>query len=150
MTTLTDIQGFLAPKKMAIVGASRNPKKFGGIIFSEMLNRGFELHPVNPLATEIQGVACVPKVAELPDDVDSLFVATPKKETYAVVQQAVEKGIKRIWIQMSADTPEAVELAKQNNIPVVAGKCIFMFAEPVSGVHGFHRWFSKAFGSYPK
>lgn len=150
MTTLTDIQEFLAPKKLAIAGASRNPKKFGGVIFSELLKRGFELHPVNPNATEIQGVSCVAEVAALPGDVDCLFVATPKKKTYGVVEQAVKKGIKRIWIQLSADTPEAVELARQNNIPVIAGKCIFMFAEPVNGVHSFHRWLSKTFGSYPK
>ena len=150
MTTLNDITEFLAPKKLAIAGASRNPKKFGGIVFAELKKRGFELFPVNPNAQDIQGVTCVKSVADLPDNVENLFVATPKNETSSVVQQAIDKGIKRIWIQLSADTPEAVELAQKNQVSIIYGKCIFMFAEPVSGVHSFHRWLSKLFGGYPK
>lgn len=40
MTTLNDITEFLAPKKLAIAGASRNPKKFGGIVFTELKKKG--------------------------------------------------------------------------------------------------------------
>ena len=40
MTTLNEIQAFLQPKKLAIAGASRNPKKFGGTVLSEMMKRG--------------------------------------------------------------------------------------------------------------
>ncbi len=150
MTTLNEINEFLAQKKIAIAGASRNPKKFVGIVFTELMKKGFELYPVNPNAEEIKGVPCVHSVSELPVNVENLFVATPKPETFSVVQQAIDKGIKRIWIQQSADTPEAVELAKKNHVSVIYGKCIFMFAEPVSGVHGFHRWLTKLFGGYPR
>ncbi len=149
MSSLIDIQNFLAPKKLAIAGASRNPKKFGAIVFSELKKRGFELYPVHPSATEIQGIPCYSKVDELPAGVDHLYIVTPKSETLSLVNQALSRDIKRIWIQQSSDTPEALELAKQHQVPLISGRCMLMFAEPVGNIHGFHRWLSKVFRTYP-
>ena len=150
MISLNVIQKFLEPKKMAVVGASRNPKKFGGAIFAELKKKGYDLYPVNPNADEIEGVKCFNSVSELPDDVKNLYVVTPKPETANVIAEAVKKGIEMIWIQQSADTEEALKIAEENNIPVIYGKCMFMFVEPVESIHKFHRFVLKMFGGYPK
>jgi len=150
MNTLQEIQEFFKPNKLAIAGASRNPKKFGGTVMTELTKRGLELFPVHPEAKEINGVPCFKAISELPAGVDHLFITTQKSQTSGLVEQAVQHGIKKIWIQQHSETPDALEIAKKNNIPVISGRCIFMFAEPVSSVHGFHRWISKLFGSYPK
>jgi uncharacterized protein len=150
MNTLQEIQEFFKPNKLAIAGASRNPKKFGGTVMTELTKRGLELFPVHPEAKEINGVPCFKAISELPAGVDHLFITTRKSQTSGLVEQAVQHGIRKIWIQQHSETPEALEIAKQNNIPVISGRCIFMFAEPVSSVHGFHRWLSKIFGGYPK
>ncbi|MFZ5430139.1 MAG: CoA-binding protein [Bacteroidota bacterium] len=149
MNSLTEIQEFLAPKKMAFAGASRNPKKFGGVVFNELIKKGFELYPVHPAASEIGGVACVKSVKDLPEGVDLLYIVTPKKETLSVVRDAAEKGIRKIWIQQASDTQEALDLAKQHNMTVISGRCMMMFAEPVGSIHNVHRWFSRVFGTYP-
>ena len=150
MTTLKEIQDFLGPKKMAFAGASRNPKKFGGTILAELTKRGYELYPVHPEAMEINGIRCYRTIAGLPDGVDHLLIATRKSQTTDLVKQALERGMRMIWIQQQSDTPEALEMAKNKGIPVISGRCIFMFTEPVNGPHAFHRWLSKLFGSYPK
>ncbi|MCG6188857.1 CoA-binding protein [Maribellus maritimus] len=150
MTTLNEINKFLGPKKMAMAGVSRNPKKFGGAIFKELKEKGFDLYPVNPNADEIQGVKCFKSVEELPDHVTHLFVVTPKQETLSVVNAAASKGIKMIWIQQKSDTPEAVKAAADAGIPLIYKKCIMMFADPVQSFHKFHRFWVKAFGGYPK
>jgi uncharacterized protein len=150
MITLNEIQKFLEPKKMAIAGVSRNPKKFGGVVYTELKNKGFNLYPINPNVEEIYGVKCYKSVNELPDDVKHLYVVTPKKETAGIVAEAAAKGIERIWIQQSSDTPEAIEIAKAENIPLIYRKCMMMFADPVSSVHKFHRSIIKLFGGYPK
>ena len=150
MNTLQEIQEFLMPKKLAIAGASRNPKKFGGTVMTELSKKGFELFPVHPVATEINGVPCFKSISELPKGVEHLFITTQKSQTTGLVEQAIEHGIRRIWIQQHSETPEALDIAKKHNIPVISGRCIFMFADPVSSVHGFHRWISRLFGSYPK
>ena len=150
MVTLNQINSFLAPQKLVVVGVSRNPKKFGGYVFAELKKKGFQLFPVNPNAGEIQGIQCYKSVAELPDDVTHLLIITPKTETAAVANDAVKKGIKMVWIQQTSETPEALNLLNEAQIPVIYKKCIMMFAGPVNGGHALHRFFVKAFGSYPQ
>lgn len=150
MVTLNEIQNFLAPRKMAVAGASRNSKKFGGAVFKELKDKGFDLYPINPNADEIQGIKCYKSVDELPADVEHLFIVTPKSDTETIALAAVKKGIKMVWIQQHSDTPEAVKVIEEAGIPLIHKKCIMMFAPPVKSAHGFHRFFVKAFGKYPK
>lgn len=150
MTTLNEIQRFLGPKKMAIAGVSRNPKKFGASVFRELKEKGFELFPVNQNADEIQGIKCYKSVSDLPDDVKHLFIVTPKASTASVAGEAISKGMDMIWIQQYSDTPEAVEAIQQAGISLIHKKCILMFADPVKGPHNFHRFLVKVFGGYPK
>ncbi len=150
MTTLNEIQKFLEPKRIAVAGASRNPKKFGGAVFKELKEKGFDLYPVNPNADEIQGIQCYKSVADLPDHVTHLFIVTPKSETQQVVDASLKKGVKMIWIQQKSETPEAVKAIEEAGIPLIYKKCMFMFIDPVTGPHAFHRFFVKLFGGYPK
>ena len=150
MVTLNVIQKFLEPRKMAIAGASRNIKKFGGVVFKELHDKGFSLYPINPNAEEIQGIKCYKSVDELPADVEHLLILTSKEETNSVVQAAITKGIKMIWIQQKSETTEALKNIKEAEIQLIYNKCIMMFAAPVKGVHEFHRFLSKTFGAYPK
>lgn len=150
MATLTQIENFLAPKKMIIAGASRNPKKFGGQIFSELLKKGYILFPLHPEAGQIEGVTCYRNFNELPEVPDALYIVTPRKETLGIVEQAVSHGVRHIWIQQHSETKEAVELAQNKGTDLITGHCMFMFAEPVKSIHGFHRFMSRLFGTYPK
>jgi predicted CoA-binding protein len=150
MVTLNEIQKFLAPRKIAIAGVSRNDKKFGGVIFKELRQKGFVLYPINPNAEEIQGVKCYKSVSDLPSDVEHLFIVTRNTETESVAKAAIERGVKMIWIQQKSDTPEAVKLIEDAGIPLIYKKCILMFADPVKSIHAFHRFFVKTFGKYPK
>jgi hypothetical protein len=150
MVTLNDIQKFLEPRKMAIAGASRNMKKFGGSVFKELLENGFELYPVNPNASEIQGFKCYKSVEDLPADVQHLYIVTPNYETELVANAAIRKGIKMIWIQQKSESDKAIKTIMEAGIPLIYNKCIMMFASPVKGFHRFHRFWAKSFGHYPK
>lgn len=150
MVTLNLINEFLAPRKMAVVGVSRNIKKFGGAVFKELKEKGYELYPVNPNAEEIQEIKCYKTVNDLPDDVAHILILTKANETEEVVKACVEKKVKMIWIQQKSDTPEAVKIIEEAGIPLIYKKCIMMFADPVQSFHKFHRFWVKAFGNYPK
>ncbi len=147
---LNDIQRFLKPKKLAIAGASRNPKKFGGSVLKELKEKGFDVYPVNPNATEIQGQKCYSSVTQLPEGVKHLLIVTPKEETSKVTEEAIKKGMEMIWIQQMSDTPDAVNSVRNAGIPLITKKCILMFADPVAGPHRFHRFLIKLIGRYPK
>ena len=150
MGSLAEIQEFLNDKKLVIAGASRNPKKFGGVVFGELKKKGYELYPVHPEAVDIGGVKVYTSFSDLPKGIDNFYIVTPAKETAGLVAEAIRYGSKRIWIQQKSETREALSLANEHGIPVITGRCMMMFAEPVGSFHGFHRWLNRLFGSYPK
>lgn len=150
MTKKESIQRFLAPKKIAIAGVSRNNKKFGYAIFNELRQKGFDICPVNPNVDEIDGIKCFKTVAEMPAGYEKLFIVTPKSETDEIVKKAAEKGIKHIWVQQMSNTDKTQTIAKEHGVELIDKECIFMFAEPVTSVHKFHRFIWKVFGKLPK
>ena len=133
MVAYKTIEEFLSPKEFAMVGVSTNKKKFGFVAFRDLIKRGYKVIPVNPKATEIDGEKCYPNITEIPEDINRILIATPTSQTEKIVEEAVSKGIKHIWIQQKAETDAALELANKNNMDVVYKKCILMFAEP--GAH---------------
>ncbi|MFH1161052.1 MAG: CoA-binding protein [bacterium] len=148
--TLHAIREFLDPKKLAMAGVSRDPKKFGYQVFKELRDRGFTLFPVHPVAEKIDDIQAYTQVFDLPFEVKHLLIMTPKKETEKLVMNAIAHGIDHIWIQQMSDTPEAVKLATEAGVRLVTGQCIFMWTEPVKGFHKFHKTVYKLFGVLPK
>ncbi len=141
------IQTFLDGKEFAIAGASRDPRKFGRAVFDDLRKKGYTLYPVHHQADQIDGVSCYPDVHSLPGKVKKLLILTPASATAELVKQAGERGIREIWIQQKSASPEALDLAGKHDIRLIHGECIFMYAEPVKGVHKFHRFLSQLFGS---
>ncbi len=144
------INAFLASKKFAIAGVSRNPKKFGNIVFRELKEKGYELYPVNPNTKEINGIKCYNNVSELPGNIKQLVILTPKNVTDRVLRDAIKHGIKNIWVQQMSETRDTIKIAEEYQVELIHNKCIFMFAEPVTGFHRFHRTLLKLFGRLPK
>ena len=149
MTTLKQINEFLDSQPIALVGVSRNPKKFGYSAFKELKEKGMNIIPVNPIATEIMGEKSYPNVKVLPSDVQGIIVLTKKDKTAGVIREAKDKGIKQIWIQQMADSKEALDELKGTDINFITGECILMHYKPHS-IHKFHRGLKKFFGRFPK
>ena len=149
MTSLKQINEFLDSQPIALVGVSRNPKKFGYTAFKELKEKGMNIIPVNPKADEIMGQKSYSNVKELPSDVQGIIVLTKKDETASVVREAKEKGIKQIWIQHMADSKEALDELKGSGINYITGECILMYYKPHS-IHKFHGILKKFFGRFPK
>jgi hypothetical protein len=149
MTSLKQINEFLDSQPIALVGVSRNPKKFGYTAFKELKEKGMNIIPVNPKADEIMGQKSYSNVKELPSDVQGIIVLTKKDKTASVVREAKEKGIKQIWIQHMADSKEALDELKGSGINYITGECILMYYKPHS-IHKFHGILKKFFGRFPK
>ena len=147
--TKQSIDTFLAGKRFAVAGVSRDPKKFGYLAFKELKEKGFDVYPVNPQADMILDQQCYHSLDDLPGDLKTLLVLTPKSQTTEVVKTAIGRGINNIWIQQKADTPEAIALAKESQVNLVTNTCILMHTEPVKGVHKFHRTLMKILRMLP-
>ncbi len=150
MVTKEVIQNFLAQKKMAIAGVSRNPDKFGYKVYEELNNKGYELYPINPNIDSINGNKCYKDVSSLPSHVKHLLILTPKSQTDKTLREAINKGITQIWVQQMSETEDTIKIAEEFQVEPIMKKCIFMFAEPVAGFHNFHRTLLKIFGMLPK
>ena len=91
MTTLKKINEFINSQPIALVGVSRNPKKFGHSVFKELKEKGMKIIPVNPEAMEIMGEKSYHSVKALPSDVQGIIVLTKKDQTASVIRDAKEK-----------------------------------------------------------
>jgi len=151
--SLETIEDFLAQKRIAMVGVSREPKEFSGMLFEELSKRGYDMVPVNPKATEVLGRRCFGRVQEVQPPVDAAILMTSSAVTESVVRDCAEAGIRRIWMYRAggqgAVSPAAVEFCRTHDIQVVPGECPFMFL-PKVGFHAMHTFIRKITFRYPR
>lgn len=141
------IREFLDQKHLAFVGVSRDPKQFANAVYRKLRDGGRTMYPVNlnPDAETIEGDRCYRGLAEVPDPVDGVVVMVPAAAAVAVVRDAADRGVARVWLHRGAGpssvSEEAVALCRERGIDVVDGACPLMFEPPAGGVHRLHRWF---------
>lgn len=127
MDTKEQLDLFFQSKAFGVVGASADRHKYGNKVLRVYQQKNLQVIPVNPREQEIEGVACVPSVMDLPGDVKSISVITPPQVTEQVVEMAARKGIKNVWMQPGAESDAAVEACRRNGISVIAdGTCILV------------------------
>lgn len=150
----TAIDEFLAEKRIVFAGVSRDPKHFSHVLLSEFQSRGYEIIPVNPLATEIAGLRCYAHIADIPLPVKAALVLTSGDATDQVVRDAVAAGITHVWLYRAvgsgAVTPSAIAYCESRNIALVPGECPMMFLHDAAWYHRFHGLVRRISGSYPK
>jgi hypothetical protein len=153
MTTTRDVEDFLALKRIAMVGVSRDPKDFSRHLFREMCSRGYDMVPVNWMATEIDGRESFQCLQAVRPSVEGVLIMTPARETIRVVRDCAETGIKNVWVYRAggsgAVSEEAIAFCKENTIQVVEGHCPFMFFRNTGFPHRAHGFFLKLTHRYP-
>ena len=97
MTRMENIRDFLAQKRFAFIGVSRQPKDFSRALFREFKTRDYEPVPVHLEAAEIEGAPCFAHLRDIQPPVDSVLLMTSPAVTNVVVQECVDAGIKRVW-----------------------------------------------------
>jgi uncharacterized protein len=117
----TEIQDFLAAGPWAVVGASRDRAKYGNKVLRCYLQHGRAVFPVNPQADEVEGLACYPDLTSLPELPQGVSVITPPAVTEQVVEEAARLGIERLWLQPGAESPRALDRARELGLRVIAG-----------------------------
>ncbi len=148
------IQDFLAQKRIAMIGISREPKGFSVMLFEELRRRGYDVVPVNPKTPNVLGRPCFARVQDIHPPVDGALLMTSPAITERVVSDCAEAGIRRVWMYRTAGqgavSQKAVAFCEKNGIRVIAGECPFMFLNAASGIHRVHGVFRKITGRYPR
>ncbi|MGI0082383.1 MAG: CoA-binding protein [Nitrosopumilaceae archaeon] len=119
-----EIRKFYSLKNIAVVGMSKNPEKAAHYVPKYLAEKGYSIIPVNPTTDKILDKKCYHEIAEVPDSIDIVDVFRPSEEVLPVVNDAIKKRPKVIWLQEGIHNPEAEELARKAGIQVVFNRCM--------------------------
>ncbi len=111
-------------KNIAVVGMSKNPDKAAHYVPKYLDEKGYNIIPVNPTATEILGKKCYPSLLEIPVKVDIVDVFRPSDQVQSVIDEAVKIKPKIVWLQEGIHNAEAEQVAKKAGIDVVFNRCM--------------------------
>jgi len=153
-TTLADVRDFLAQRRIAMIGVSRNPKDFSRMLFRDLCQRGYEMIAVNPTTREIENRPCFASLQEIQPVPEAALLMTGSTLTSQVVRDCAQAGIRHVWMYRAggqgAVNEEAVQFCRENGIRLVEGHCPYMFLPHAALFHRFHGFMLKMFGRYPR
>lgn len=147
------IDRFLASRRIAVVGVSRNEKDFTRMLFRDLKTRGYDLVPVNPNASEIEGVPCYGRVGDIQPAPEAALLFTTAEATDSAVVECAAAGVSVVWMYRAvgkgAVTESAVLFCRANGVQVVPGECVYMFLPDAPWFHKLHGFVRRITGSYP-
>jgi predicted CoA-binding protein len=108
----------------AVVGASADPYRSSYHVIVELLDRGYDVIPVNPHHSRVLELDCYPSLADIPRPVDVVDLFRRSEEAGAHVDEAVAIGAKAVWTQLGVFPDEAaLERARAAGLVVVLNHC---------------------------
>lgn len=153
-TTIRQIDDFLALKRVAVVGVSRNEKEISHALWQELRQRRCDAVPVNPATTEIDGKPCFATVRDIEPPVEGALIMTTPAVAEQVLEDCAAAGVRHVWLYGGlgggVTSPATVAAAERLGLDAVAGHCPYMFLPGTPVFHRFHGFGKKLTGSYPK
>ncbi len=142
------IQEFISKKRIAVFGVSHSDQKFGNATYKELKQRGYDVVAVHPTLETIDGDPCFKSLQEITPQPEAAFINVSPASVAPILQDIAKTDIKNVWLQQGSESDEAIKLGNELGLSLAKGGCILMYAEPVSGFHGFHRWLWKVIKKY--
>ena len=122
---------FLAQRRIAVAGVSRDPKQPANLIYRRLRDTGHEVFAVNPNTAEAEGDPCLPKVSAIPGGVDGVVIVTTPEAASDVAEDCIAAGVERVWFHRGMGpgslSEAAVSRCREQGINVIAGGCPNMF-----------------------
>jgi hypothetical protein len=136
---------FLAKKRIAVTGVSRQPKSHGSNnVYKRLRDRGYEVFAVNPNAQEVEGDRCYRDLRSIPGGVDAVVIATRPEIAENTMRECAELGIKHVWMHRGPGagsvSAAATDYGRQHGITVIDGGCPLMFGPTADFGHKLMRF----------
>jgi uncharacterized protein len=146
---------FLAHKRVAVTGVSRNPKNHGSnVVYMRLRERGYQVYAVNPNADEVEGDPCFHDLKSIPGGVDAVVIGTRPETAEDTMRECADLGISHVWMHRAfgggSVSPAAAEYGRKHGISVIDGGCPCMFAPTADPGHKVMRFIDKLTGSVPR
>ena len=152
--TCDGLRCFFEPKSVAVIGASRNPLKFGNFLLKNLIDLGFKgnVYPVNPNADKVLGLPAYPRVDLIEDDVDLAIIIVPASLVPKVMRDCSRKHVKGVVI-CSSGFREAGEIGRrlEEDVVAIAKKAgIRVIGPNTTGILNTSNNFTTSFAPLPK
>ena len=147
------VADFLRGKRIAVAGVSRQPGQAANAVYRKLRDAGYDVLPVNPRASEVEGVQCYPDLASIHGAIDGVVVATHPDVSLELVRQCSEHGVPRVWFHRSfgqgSVSEAAVSECAARGVECIVGGCPLMYCAPVDFGHRCMRWWLRRQGRVP-
>jgi uncharacterized protein len=146
---------FLAKKRVAVTGVSRNPQGHGSnVVYQRLRQRGYQVFAVNPNADTVEGDPCYHDLPSIPGGVDWVVIGTRPETAEATMRECADLGIYRVWMHRGPGagsvSKAATEFGRQHGIKVIEGGCPCMFDPIADAGHKAMRFVFTLTGNVPK
>lgn len=111
-------------ERVAIVGLSADPSKPSNQVARYLLDRGFEVIPVNPKYDEVLGRWCYPELSAIPTPVEIVDLFQRSERVPPFVDAAIDIGARVVWMQLDIAHEESANKARAAGLEVVMDRCI--------------------------
>jgi uncharacterized protein len=111
-------------RRIAMVGLSSNPFRPSHFAAVYLLAEGYDVTPVNPREKEVLGRKSYPSVADIPEPIEVVDIFREPAAVPEIVEQAIAKHAKVIWMQLGVVHQEAARRACEAGLEVVMDRCM--------------------------
>jgi uncharacterized protein len=108
-------------KTVAILGASADRRKYGNIAVRTFVRQGYEVFPVNPKETQIEGLTVCSSIAAVPVRPDLVSVYLPPPVVLKVLPDIAARGCDELWLNPGTESPEVLAAAERLGLNVIQG-----------------------------
>jgi predicted CoA-binding protein len=106
-------------KTVAVIGASADPAKYGNKAVRAYQRQGYQVYPVNPKVTELEGLPAFPSISEVPVRPNLVSVYLPPAVLLKILPAIAAKGCDELWLNPGAESPEVLSEAERLGLNVV-------------------------------
>lgn len=103
-------------KKIAVIGVSANPVKYGYKIFKDLLKSGYEVYGVNPKLKSLDGKNIYPDISSIPVKPDIVIMVVPPDVSQKIMEEVIKLKIEHVWFQPGSESEKAINICRENNI----------------------------------
>lgn len=145
---------FLAHKRIAVTGVSRNPEGHGSnVVYKRLRERGYQVFAINPNAEQVEGDRTYPDLKSVDGGVEAVVIGTRPETAADTMHECVDLGIREVWMHRSFGTGsvshDAAEYGREHGIEVIEGGCPCMFDPAADPGHKVMRTMLTLTGKVP-
>ncbi|MDP2685074.1 MAG: CoA-binding protein [bacterium] len=116
-------------KKVAIIGASKNRKKYGNIAVRAHQKQGWQVYPINPKEKEIEGIKCYNDINEIEEQLDKVSIYLPPEVGIHELEKLANKNIAEVYINPGAESEELISRGKELGLNLIQACSIVSIGE---------------------